>query len=748
MSQPMMQPRPAPVPATSSAFVKDASTYHHNITPVVPAAVPAPPPAPSPATVNQSPPTPHPARWIPPGGQINIRGFQIDNGLIYVGKNLPVVGGYGNDACLIDPSLTVAVGPRALNEDGLDYWPHYASISPKTRGAYLQWLADGRCEPSTDIGFIFLFFYSLERRLLVDGNSSGISEEERGIIHREILRLVETYGHNQSFRRYALDLLAVSWTMFQYGPELPEYITAENGNLLAPIRLRLALQVSKGKPIPWETAFQWIRLRPDFNFRTPARRCPREFQELFRIRYHRKFGAGLIVKPNKTPFAIEYRAASPSLVAPLRLDVEMLSDPFNLSQPFKKLASIAEECSSALDSYSRYLGRKDANPTSLSALTLLPEDLLTDQPLAKLAAGILLDACTEGPNLLSLADFCHKIGETAPTEFGRKDLERMATLFDQLEIGMAPDPRYHNIKAGKDGTIAIFRNGHGTGFKPSSEFLALNTILILGASVSAADDQNSAAEELVLQNLINDNLKLNQSEKDSLSAVLHWCLRTPQGTAGMKQRIAALGAADRTVIGKVMVSVANADGHIDAKEIKLLEKIYAALGLPGGQVTTDIHGLMAATEPVTVRHRDPSITYPIPRPPEETKVSQSFFLDHEVIKKREEETRQVSRILEGIFDDPADQEVEAKVPPERILSGEGMLDSLDSLHRSLFSRLIVQEAWERETLEGLCREIGLMPDGAIEGLNEWAFVNASANLIEDGEPIYVDLELAKELMNV
>jgi hypothetical protein len=224
-------------------------------------------------------------------------------------------------------------------------------------------------------------------------------------------------------------------------------------------------------------------------------------------------------------------------------------------------------------------------------------------------------------------------------------------------------------------------------------------------------------------------------------------LRTPQGTAGMKQRIAALGTADRTAIGQVMISVANADGHIDAKEIKLLEKIYAALGLPGGQVITDIHDLMAATEPVTVSHRDPGITYPIPRAPKETKATPSFFLDQEVIKKREEETRQVSRILEGIFDDPADQEVEAKVPTETTIPGGGMLDSLDSLHRSLFSRLIVQEAWEREPLEILCREIGLMPDGAIEGLNEWAFVNVSANLIEDGEPIYVDLELAKELMN-
>ena len=41
-----------------------------------------------------------------------------------------------------------------------------------------------------------------------------------------------------------------------------------------------------------------------------------------------------------------------------------------------------------------------------------------------------------------------------------------------------------------------------------------------------------------------------------------------------------------------------------------------------------------------------------------------------------------------------------------------------------------------------------MVDGAMEVLNEWAFENANAPLIEDGEPIFVDLSLAKEIVDV
>ena len=50
---------------------------------------------------------------------------------------------------------------------GLSYWPAYASIPSASRAAYLGWLADGRRFPAAPIGYVFLFFYGLERRTLV-----------------------------------------------------------------------------------------------------------------------------------------------------------------------------------------------------------------------------------------------------------------------------------------------------------------------------------------------------------------------------------------------------------------------------------------------------------------------------------------------------------------------------------------------------------------------------------------------------
>ena len=40
-----------------------------------------------------------------------------------------------------------------------------------------------------------------------------------------------------------------------------------------------------------------------------------------------------------------------------------------------------------------------------------------------------------------------------------------------------------------------------------------------------------------------------------------------------------------------------------------------------------------------------------------------------------------------------------------------------------------------------------MPDGAMETLNEWAFENLDAPLIENGEPVYIDIELVRGIID-
>ena len=120
-----------------------------------------------------------PVQWYEYGNSVTVKDYDIFGGFIYVGEMMLDADGYDNDACLINPKLKVSsAGPWEAGDE-IGYWPHYGRIPAKCRGTYLKWLAGGRAEPEAYIGCVFLYFYGLERRLLIDGQKGEVSDKER-----------------------------------------------------------------------------------------------------------------------------------------------------------------------------------------------------------------------------------------------------------------------------------------------------------------------------------------------------------------------------------------------------------------------------------------------------------------------------------------------------------------------------------------------------------------------------------------
>lgn len=679
-----------------------------------------------------------PAAWYGPGESIDIKGLTIP-GMVYVGENLPDQGGYYNDASLINPKLKVINAEPWQHGEEMGYWSSYSRIPPQCRGAYLKWLATGRSEPEANIGFVFLFFYGLERRLFLDGRKQWISEPERQAIVGEVRRLLSIYGANRSFRGYASNLLAMEWVLFQSHEEIPDYINLAESYSSDPFQMQLARTVAAKAPLSPSMAIQWLTLHPEFGLRTPARRCTKEFTELFAQRYSKKYGEGIVVSPNKKTLSIFYHAASPSLRG-MRLDFTELPDPFMLTAPLKKIHAIAETCTDELDAYSRYLGRKGSEPGSLAALALLPKDLVPNAPAAAKIKEALNSVVNGGPSLLETAKLYEILDEEAPVQLGKKDAENLAVFVEKLGFGLMPDIRYYGVRPDSNSSVVVFPHGHGVDFKPSGEFRLVGAMVRLGAMVSQSDGDVSPHEEEVLKNLILDNRHLTGIEKDSLLAYLHWSLYTPQGTAGLKQKLAEIGEPEKAVVSRILISVAHADWYIDPKEVKQLEKLYTSLGFDKSQVLSDIHAA-SADVPVTVALRDQEATHAIPQPAD---AAPSFVLNEELIRIREQETRQVRDVLENIFTEHVEEPATVEIS-EQTTQPASPLDGLDRAHQALFARLGEQTHWERSAVYGICKELGLMLDGAMEVLNEWAFDTVNAPLLDDGDPIYFDTELAKEI---
>ncbi len=145
--------------------------------------------------------------WVSPGSTAKVGNRVISDGMIYVGPSLLPIGGWQEcEPALIIPALKVARGHGDYAGEGMDYWPSYGQISAKSRAAYLDWLAGGRSDANAYIGYVFLFFYGLERRLLFDLQHLPERRGEAPALIAEVERLRSIYGGNRSFDRYSTSL--------------------------------------------------------------------------------------------------------------------------------------------------------------------------------------------------------------------------------------------------------------------------------------------------------------------------------------------------------------------------------------------------------------------------------------------------------------------------------------------------------------------------------------------------------------
>lgn len=680
--------------------------------------------------------------------------------MVYFGDGLKPVSGYRGDIepALLDPRRKV---DRTWEDhDGrlMGYWPSYSAIDPASRAAYIRWLAEGRRDPAAAAGYVFLFFYGIERRVLVDARTSDPARGEIDGLLAEVERLLGLYGKFPSFRRYATSFLQIARLLNR--PVDPATLRPPRirEGWAVPLTLKIALGalVAEGKPIPADWAFSWVINAPDIRLRTPAERCPEEFEELFRIRYAAAFPeGGLRVLPAKIPIMAEYRPASSSFFHSIACQIPGLPDVTLLPAPVRKLQQVADRALQELDVYSRWVGRK-ADTESPAALALLPPELARGRESAQARAFVeWIEGALggRGAALVSGADLVVRWPCQTPGRLARRDAETLATFLGQRGYGLEPDVRFGGPPPGR-GPAAIFRLAEGGAGEPGAAYHAAAVLLHLAVAVSAVDGEVNATEERHLLEHLERSLHLSPAERARLKAHLRWLVAAPPGLTGLKKRIEPLAEGQRREIGQFLVTVAGADGHVGAEELKLLTRIYPLLGLEAQAVYSDVHALASAeappaAEPVTVRPAAPAPGFPIPPAPPAPK--RGFNLDPRKVQAKLAETEAIAGILEGIFGDeePAAPARAADPVVPSSVAGAAAITGLDAPHSELLRRLAGKARWEKMELERLAGELGLLPDGALEIINETAFERFGAPLIEGGEgdeTLEIDTQVLEEML--
>lgn len=685
-------------------------------------------------------------RWLAENESINVAGLAIPGGLLYITERATQFG--QSEPSLIDATLRVARSPMNLTERQMPYWPSYRSITPEARRAYLQWLAGGRRQPA-DAGYVFLFFYGLERRVLIDAPSDPQAMAEIPAIKAEVERLLGLYGDNNSFLGYAtrflahIDAGAVQPQSYLSGPGASP---ADGYELPIPLRVALGQMAVDKYPLNSSWALAWALAEPNISRRTPVTRCPEQFTALFKHEFTKRYPNGIVLPQNKTKLKVAYRPASAGLNIPA-VAVGDLPDVAATSGTRNKLQVIVEDCTTVLDAFSRYLGRNPDAGDSLEAILQLPTELWPTEAKAELEQ---LEKRVGGETI------CMSFGELAGRfksagALSRDKVTALARALESKRIGLEPDVLSGSRTPKAEDTIALFAADSDEGtLRATDAYCAAAVTLDLASAVAAADGDTSREEISLLSGHIDSWDHLCVAHRKRLKAHLQIQLKQPPTLASLKKKLEPLTLEAKRKIASFLAHLAHADGEVTPQEVKLLERVYKSLALDPQFVYSDLHS--AAVRPSQVVEAMTSTAAPATAAEASEGTGSGFALDMSKVARLQQETAEVSALLASVFNEESPTETSGALEPEAPQEQEGnsaeqlaTVHGLDVEHSAFLRLLVSRTEWSRAELEDAASDMELMLDGALERINDTAFELFDMPVTEGDDPIEINPEILDEL---
>lgn len=686
------------------------------------------------------------ARWIGKDETITVSGHVLQGGMVYFAEKADRT--FKQEPSLINGQLPVQAAHVDLTEKITGYWPSYSGISPAARRGYLQWLSGGRSTLDVDIGYVFIFFYGLERRAVVDSLTDDVARAELPTLVREVKRLRMLYGENASFRNYALNLLNhiqlmdVKPQMYVGAP--PRY---ESTDVEMPMSLRLALgQMAQDKhPLNAAWALAWAKSDPNISRRTSVSRCADQFEQLFVAQYSTRYPNGLVLNQNKTMLKTSYRSASSRLGVP-DMALGDIPDVSVTSATRKKLQAIVDECTFILAPYSRYLGRNPGGASDLEGILQLPVALWPSA--AKDVIADLQRQVGEEHLVMTFEDLAGRFGSAGALPRGT--IVALARAFESLNIGFEPSVLSGSRTPKNLDTIVLFAAGDDdASVRTTSDYHAAAVTLDLASAVAAADRVTSSEEMAQLGRHIDSWTHLGAGHLKRLKAHLQIQILQPPTLASLKKKLSPLNADAKRAMARFLAHLAQADGNVSPQEVRLLERVYKTLELDPQLLYGDLHG--AALTPgknvsTAPRFGEVHSSHQAGEIPGNSAATQSFNLDMDKIAQLQRETAVVSALLAEVFSDefpepPAIVDSIKDQPTDHAATVHG----LDTEHSAFLRIIVSRREWSRQELEDVATDMELMLDGALEQINDMAFERFDMPVSEGDDPIEINPDILEEL---
>ncbi|NLN76351.1 MAG: hypothetical protein GX139_08570 [Armatimonadetes bacterium] len=717
---------------------------------------------------HQTPPAPHisnaedpPAssemRWVGTGSRMIVGPYQISDPLVYCSSEETILC----EASCINFSLSI--GARADELKGaLGYWPEYSRMSPNQRTNYLHWLASGRTSPLNDIGYAFLFFYGLERRVLVDG-------ADVRLVVTEVLRLLSRYSFSGSFNKYAsnfiayvaakggIDRLAKGWfdtfaePFFRIGGE--------------PMSFALAWLHVHQRPLPAKLAYLLASHDVRFANSVVVQRLTEQFEQLFATKYREAFGDGLLLQCAARPLVLHYKTATPSFKSSQHMTDVVVPNVMGLPSQFNKMVEIWTACIDELRPLSRKLA-KGIDVNSREAYNALPESLRAevehpDKP--RWDTVVNEHIVKDGLALVQVSDIAAIGDQVSQPRLTSKQSEELAETANHVGYVLVPDFRITGQAYKCDDTVGIFRPKGEPTLPADDSFIPATRVLKLGVAMAASDGMITGEEVEHITNFLETEFGLGPDDLRRLEVYREVLSVDPPSMRSVAAQLKAVLSKDQLLmLCHFLVGLAAADGGIPKDEIKVLRSTYAAFEVDEADLFALLNDISTSSDG-SVEIATAAPTRPgEPIPPRAKAIDEPIItIDHNKVRWLINESKEVSRILgeamqeiipdnepilsvsgPGITADLSEQTNAAVVADGHtsLVSSE-ILELLDQRYHKLLDLLLDSDEWTRDEFNSLVRQHGLMPSSTIEVINSWSDEHLGDFLIDESDSLSINRQI-------
>lgn len=690
--------------------------------------------------------------WYAPGEPLIHADLVIDSGMIFTAdRSLPWPG----EPSAIITSLSVARVPAHPLAD-FGYYPSYDRISADQRRCYLEWLAAGRkdVDPAQrSLGYVFVFFYGLERRIILDADRDPALLEE-------MIRLLEHYGaahKSRSLRSYFLQLL--HFAGWQLGPDayrslwprLLEFDTDrpdEQG-----LRFVLANLQQRREPLDWTVAYRMALASLESRRSTVVARAQEKFFALFEQRFRDQFSDGLLLESAKQDALVQYRPASGALTQmsydrqrnePFELRIQ---NAVGLHRQFKPFPMIWNSCVDDLSGYSRALGsKKQGQSAALAAWQSLPHELrrVEDHPLKPAFDELIDHASREGDYIfLPTAVIAALAGIPERTKLTTAHSRELAEMAEGLGWAVAPDARITGLPLSWNQELALYRASVTA--NEAEDLSGVVRLLYLAVTVAAADGVIEPQEIDGFYQLVSEHIS-HESNWLPVRATEASLRRDPNVALRSLPTMSKLIPADsRQFVLRVMAHIAAADKEVSLDELKVLRRIARAFELEPDSVDKLLREDEAFREVTVVAgERGGKRGEAIPRRPSE---KPTFALNEERIKALTQETSEVISLLSVVMAEPEEIPCAPTAPPPSPPQKQtvGWLSGLEERYHPAVLSLIRHDEIMTTDFDCIAAEHHLLPDDLFNAVNTWADETLGDFLLERGENVRIFRSLLPEL---